>query len=246
VTPAQNFSYAELAKRMDPASVTVLSEHLGLIAQSPGDFPHSGHVSQCEAAWLMANEGYLELEREFASRLSEWRNKWQQRFDMENTAEAVASGSEAIKKIPNAKERERQSKNLYHSTAHLMAGDAQKHVITLNSRAELLQEKLRKTWHKNCLADSYSKLLPTMENAFQNYEETFFANIRESMPQYALQEFAAAISSNENCNSILNFYFLKIYRYVSKISSALCKFYSKKWALYAGGFRSRQKLLPLG
>jgi len=241
----QNFSYAELAKCMDPASVIVLSEHLGLIAQASETFPHSEYVSQSKAAWLMANEGYLELECEFAGRLKEWRDKWQQRFDMENTAQAVASGAEAISKIANAKEKETQSKNLYHSTAHLMVGDAQKHVVTLNSRAELLQEKLRKMWHKNCLADSFSKILPSMENAFQNHEETFFANIREAMPQYAIQEFYAAISL-ENRNAILNFYLSKMYSYVSKMSSALCKFYSKKWALYAGGFRNRQNNLPLG
>ena len=241
---SQNF--AELAKCMDPASVIVLSEHLSLIAQAAESFPHSEYVSQSKAVWLMANEGYLELECEFANRLREWRDKWQQRFDMENTAQAVASGAEAVNKIANAKDKERQSKNLYHSTVHLMAGDAQKHVVTLNSRAELLQEKLRKMWHKNCFADSFSKILPSMENAFQNHEETFFTNIRESMPQYAIQEFSAAISSKENCDAILNFYLSKMHRYVSNISSALCKFYSKKWALYAGGFRNRQNNLPLG
>ncbi|MDR0517828.1 MAG: hypothetical protein LBH25_12365 [Fibromonadaceae bacterium] len=241
----QNFS-SELAKRMDPALVTVLSEHLGHATEHLEDFPHSENISQSQAAWLMAGEGFAELEHEFAKKLDEWQAKWQQRFEDENIAQITASGAEAIKKITNAKEREMQAKNLYLGTVHLMVGDAQKHAVTLNSRVELLQEKVRKIWHKNCPSNSYSKVLPSMENAFQNYEETFFSSIRDSMPRYAMQEFAAAIMAKEECGLILNFYFSNIFRYVSRISSALCKFYSKKWALYAGGFRSRQNLLPLG
>jgi hypothetical protein len=231
---------------MDPALVTVLSEHVGQAAEHPEDFPHSENISQSRAAWLMASDGFFELENEFASRLNEWQAKWLRRFEIEGTAQIVASEAAQIKKAENAKEREKLSKNLYLSTVHLMAGDAQKHVVTLNSRAELLQEKVRKIWHKSCLGDSYSKILPSMENAFESYEETFFGSIRESLPRYAMQEFALAIMAKENCGSILNFYFSNIFRYVSKISSSMCRFYSKKWALYAGGFRSRQNSLPLG
>ncbi|MDR2579747.1 MAG: hypothetical protein LBC85_01980 [Fibromonadaceae bacterium] len=242
---SKNFS-SELAKCMDPALVIVLSEHLSWVAEHPEDFPRSEHISQSEAAWHIASNGFLELENEFANRLTEWREKWQQRFETENVAQIVASGAETIKQITNAKERERQSKNLYLGTVHLMIGDAQKHIVTLNSRAELLQEKVRKTWHKNCPNDSYSKILPSMENAFQNHEETFFSDVKESVPRYAMQEFAATINTKKESGLILNFYLSKVYRYVSKTSINLCKFYSKKWALYARGFSSRQNILPLG
>jgi len=239
---SQNY-YSELAKCMDPALVIVLSEHLGLVAERPDDSSHSEHISQSGEAWLLACEGFSELEKSFACKLEEWRVKWEERFKTENTAQMLAEGVEELKKINNARERERRTKDLYHSTMHGMVGDAQKHVVTLNARAELLQEKIRKLWHRNCSSDSYSKILPSLEKAFQNYEETFFSGVRESMPQYSYQKFVNATTAN--C-AILNFYFSTIFGYVAKMSSNLCKFYSKKWTLYARGFSSRQNNLPLG
>ena len=239
---------------MDPALVIVLSEHLGWAVKHPESFPHSENISQSRTAWLTAHSGFAELEQKFAERLGEWHAKWQQRFELEGTAKAVATGAEELKKIKNSKEREKRAKDLYLNTVHLMVGDAQKFVVTINGRAEFLQESIRKTWHKNCSDDSYSKILPSIENSLQNYEETFFGSIRrtffedrkDSMPGMARQEFMETIMENDNCNLILNFYFSKIFSHVSKISAGLCRFYSKKWALYARGFSSRQNLLPLG
>jgi len=239
---------------MDPALVIVLSEHLGWVAKHPDNFPHSESISQSRAAWLSALSGFAEMEQKFAAKLDEWREKWQQRFEIEKTAQIVADGAGEIKNAKNAKERERLARALYLNTVHLMIGDAQKHLVTVNSRAELLQENIRKIWHKNCPSDSYSKILPSIESSFQNYEETYFNNIRysffedqkDSVPSIARQEFLEAIMANDNCNLILNFYFSKIFRQISKISANLCKFYSKKWALYARGFSCRQNLLPLG
>ncbi|MDR2733001.1 MAG: hypothetical protein LBB36_07280 [Fibromonadaceae bacterium] len=249
-----NFSWSELARNMDPALVIVLSEHLGWVAEHPESVPHTENISQNNTAWLMAHSGYAELEQKFAERLDEWQAKWQQRFELEGTAKVVAMGAEAIREIKNSKERERRVKELYLNTVHLMVGDAQKYVVTINSRAEFMQESIRKTWHKNCPADSYSKILPSIESSFQTYEETFFGDMRrtffedqkDSAPGIARQEFLKTIMENDNCNLILNFYFSKIIRHVSKISAGLCRFYSKKWALYARGFSSRQNLLPLG
>jgi hypothetical protein len=254
VNLSHNYSYAELARNMDPALVIVLSEHLGWVAKHPENFPHSENISQSRAAWLSALSGFAELEQKFAEKLNEWREKWQQRFEIEGTAQIIAAEASEIKKIKNAKERERHTRSLYLNTVHLMIGDAQKYMVTINSRAELLQENIRKIWHKNCPGDSYSKILPSIESSFQNYEEAFFSNIRnsffedqrDSVPGIARQEFLEAIMANDNCNLILNFYFSKIYHYVSKFFCALCKFYSKKWALYARGFSCRQNLLPLG
>ncbi|GBU24044.1 hypothetical protein R83H12_00665 [Fibrobacteria bacterium R8-3-H12] len=317
---------------MDPALVIVLSEHLGWVSKHPESLPHSENISQSRTAWLSALDGFADMEQKFAAKLDEWREKWQQRFEMEGVAQIVATGADEIKKVKNAKEKEQLAKALYLNTVHLMIGDAQKYLITINSRAELLQENIRKIWHKNCLNDSYSKILPSIESSFQNYEETFFGNIRnsffedqkdsvpsiarqefleaimandncnlilnsellqenirkiwhknclndsyskilpsiessfqnyeetffgnirnsffedqkDSVPSIARQEFLEAIMANDNCNLILNFYFLKIFRQISKISANILKFYSKKWALYARGFSCRQNLLPLG
>ncbi|MDR1812688.1 MAG: hypothetical protein LBQ87_07665 [Candidatus Fibromonas sp.] len=254
MNPSKNFSCAELARNMDPALVIVLSEHLGWMAEHPEDFPHSENISQSKTAWLMAHNGFGELKQKFEERLDEWYSKWQRRFEIEGTAQLVAAGAEAIKDIKNSKERERRAKDLYLNTVHLMVGDAQKYVVTMNSRAELLQENIRKIWHKTCPGDSCSKILPSIEGAFQNYEETFFASIRssffedqkDSVPGIARREFLETIMANDNCNLTLNFYFSKIHRHVSKVSSCICKFYSKKWAMYARGFSSRQNSLPLG
>jgi len=239
---------------MDPALVIVLSEHLGWMAEHPEDFPHSENISQSKPVWLMAHNGFLELKQKFEERLDEWHSKWQQRFEIEGTAQIVAAGAEAIKNIKNSKDRERRAKDLYLNTVHLMVGDAQKYLVTMNSRAELLQENIRKTWHKTCPGDSCSKILPSIEGAFQNYEEEFFTDIRnsffedqkDSAPGIARREFLESIMVNDNCNQILNFYFLKIHSYVSKVSFCLYRFYSKKWAMYARGFRNRQNNLPLG
>jgi len=254
VNLSQNHSYAELARNMDPALVIVLSEHLGWVAKHPENLPHSESISQSRAAWLSALSGFAEMEQKFAAKLDEWREKWLQRFEIEKASQIVAAGADEIKNTKNAKERERLARALYLGTVHLMIGDAQKHLVTVNSRAELLQENIRKIWHKNCPSDSYSKILPSIESSFQNYEETYFSNIRylffedqkDSVPSIARQEFLEAIMANDNCNLILNFYFSKIFRQISKISANLCKFYSKKWALYARGFSCRQNLLPLG
>ncbi len=251
---SKNVSYADLARCMDPALVIVLSEHLSWVAEHPGGLPHSENISQSHTAWLMACEGFSELEQKFTERLYEWHAKWQKRFEIEGTAEILAKGAEEIKKIKNAKEREKRARDLYLNTVYLMVGDAQKYIVTINSRAEFLQETIRKTWHKNCSNDSYSKILPSMESSLQSYEETFFEEMRkiffedqkDSTPGIARQEFLETIMENNNCDLILNFYFSKILRHVSKISSNLCRFYSKKWALYARGFRNRQNLLPLG
>jgi len=250
-----NKTYAELARNMDPALVIILSEHLGWVAENQESFPHSEYISQSHTAWLMACEGFSEIEQKFTEKLYEWQAKWQQRFEIECTAQIIATGAQAIKKIKNAKEREKQAKDLYLSSVHLMVGDAQNHVVSINGRAEFLQkETIRKIWHKNCPNDSYSKILPSLENSLKHYEETFFENIRnsffedqkDSTPSIARQEFLETIMENDNCNLILNFYFSKVFRHVSKISYNLCRFYSKKWAMYARGFRSRQNLLPLG
>jgi len=246
VNSSHNFSYAELARGMDAAFVTVLSEHLEWVAQHPEKFPHSEHISQSQAAWLMALEGFAELEQKFSERLYEWHSKWQQRFELENTAKAVASGAENIKKNKNAKEREKLARELYLNTVHLMIGDAQKHIVTLNGRVDFLQENIRKVWHKSCPADSYSKILPGIEGSFQSYEDKYFDDIKNSLPDFAKREFLETIMANDDCNSIFNLYYSKIFHHVAKISSCLCKFYSKKWALYARGFSSRQHLLPLG
>lgn len=246
-------SYTELACNMDPALVVVLSEHLSQIAKNPENLPHSDNISQSNAAWLMAQNDFSELEQKFIALLHEWHEKWQQRFEIEGTASIVASGAEEIKKIKNSKEREKRAKDLYSNTVHLMIDDVEKYIVSLGNRIDFLQESIRNSWHKSCSDDSWSKILPTIENSFQNYEETFFYNIRElffkgqkdSVP-IARQEFLRSIMANDNCDLILNFYFSKILRRVSKISSELCRFYSKKWALYARGFSCRQNLLPLG
>jgi len=254
VNLSKNFSYAELARGMDAALVTVLSEHLGWVAEHPDEFPHSRYISQSRTAWLMAHEEFSELGQKFTERLYEWHFKWQQRFEAESTAQAVAKGSEDIRKNKNSKDREKLAKDLYLNTVHLMVGDAQKHIVTLSGRADFLQESIRKIWHKNCPNDSYSKILPSIENSLQNYEEIYFGDIRKlffedqknSIPSIARREFLETIMANDNCNLILSFYFSKVFRHISKISSCLCEFYSKKWALYARGFSSRQNLLPLG
>jgi predicted patatin/cPLA2 family phospholipase len=254
VNLSQNFSYAELAHSMDAAFVTVLSEHLECIAMHPERFPHSESISHSQAAWLMAHEGFLELEQKFMERLYEWHSKWQQRFELEGTVKVVAKGAEELKKIKNSKDRERLAKNLYLNNVHLMIGDAQKHIVTLNSRIDFLQENIRKTWHKNCLSDSYSKILPSIEGSLQNHEEKYFRDVinsffeteqKDSAPSIARRKFLETIMANDDCNLILNLYFSKIFHYVAKISFCICKFYSKKWALYARGFNSRQNLLPL-
>jgi len=239
---------------MDPALVIILSEHLGWVIKHPENLPHSENISQSRTAWLSALNGFAELEQKFAAKLDEWQEKWRQRFEIEGVSQMVATGADEIKKIKIAKERERLAKILYLNTVHLMIGDAQKYLVTINSRAELFQENIRKIWHKNCPSDSYSKILPSLEGSFQNYEETFFSDIRnsffedqrDSVPSIAKQEFLEAIMANDDCNLILNFYFSKIFRQVSKISANIFKFYSKKWALYARGFGCRQNLLPLG
>jgi hypothetical protein len=246
-------NYTELARSMDPALVVVLSEHLSQVAKHPESFPHSENISHSEAAWLMAQNGFLELEHKFEALLSEWQAKWEQRFEIEGTASAVASGAKEIKKIKNSKEREKRAKDLYSKTVHLMIDDVEKYIVSLGNRVDFLQENIRNAWHKNCSGDSWSKILPAIENSFQSYEESFFYNARElffegrkdSVP-IAKQEFLKSIMANDNCDLILNFYFSKILRRVSKISSELCRFYSKKWALYARGFSCRQNLLPLG
>ena len=250
----KNSPYAELARSMNPALVIVLSEHLGWVAKHPESFPHSENISQSQAAWLTACDGFSELEQRFTERLYEWSAKWRQRFEIEGTAQILSRGAEEIRKIKNSKEREKRAKELYLSTVYLMIGDAQKYIVTINSRAEFLQENIRETWHKNCPSDSYSKILPSVENSLQNHEKAFFEETKkaffedqkDSAPGIARREFLETIMENDNCDLILNFYFSKIFRHVSKISSGLCRFYSKKWALYARGFRSRQNLLPLG
>jgi len=231
---------------MDPALVIVLSEHLGWVTGHTENLPHSENISQSRQAWLSALEGFAELEQKSTEKLGEWREKWQQRFEIEGLTQMVANGANEIKKIKNAKDRERQAKILYLNTVHLMIGDAQKQIVNINSDAWRLQEHVRKIWHKNCPADSYSKILPSIENSFQNYEETFFEDKRNSLPDTAKQEFLETIMANDNCNLILNFYFSSIFRQVSKISADISRFYSKKWALYARGFGCRQNLLPLG
>jgi len=247
-------AYAELSQGMNPALVTVLSEHLSWVAEHPESFPHSENISQSQAAWLMAQEAFAELEQTFAQRIYEWHAKWQQRFEQEGTAQTVAVEAEAIRKIKNAKERERRARDLYLNTMHLMVGNAQKDIIFVNSRADSLQKAIRKIWHKNCPNDSYSKILPSLESTFEDYEEAFFKNTiqsffedqKDSGPSIARRDFLETIMGNISCNSILNFYFSKVFRRVSKISSGLCRFYAKKWTLYARGFSSRQNLLPLG
>ena len=228
---------------MDPALVIVLSEHLGWVAENPESIPHSEYISQSRSAWFAALSGFAELEESFAKKIDEWRDKWQQRFEIEGTAKIISSGAEAIKQIKNAKEKEKKIKDLYLDTVHLMIGDAQKYMVTIISRAELLQENIRKSWHKNCGSDSYSKILPSIENSLQSWEESFFADALT--PEFARQEFAETIKLTDDCDAILNMYFSKIFRHASKFSCDLCKFYSKKWALYSRGFRSRQNLLPL-
>jgi len=246
-------SFEELARNMDPALVVILSEHLSQVSKHPESLPHSDNISKSEAAWLMAHSDFAELEQRFATLIYEWHAKWQHRFEIEGTAQIVADGAKEIKKIKNSKERERQARNLYSNTVHLMIDDIEKYIVSLNNRIDFLQENIRNSWHKSCSGDSWSKILPTIENSFQNYEETFFYNTRElffngqkDSPPLARQEFLKSIMANDNCNSILNFYFSKILRRVSKISSEQCRFYSKKWALYARGFSCRQNLLPLG
>jgi len=247
-------AYAELSHGMNPALVTVLSEHLSWVAEHPESVPHSENISQSQQAWLMACEGFAELEQTFAKRIYEWHAKWQQRFEQEGTAQTVTAEAEVIKKTKNAKERERLARNLYLKTMHLMVGDVQKDIIFVNSRADYLQKSIRKIWHKSCSNDSYSKILPSLESTFEDYEDAFFKNKiqsffedqKDSVPSIARREFLETIMENDNCDSILNFYFSKVFRRVSKISSGLCRFYAKKWTLYARGFSSRQNLLPLG
>jgi len=106
----QNYSYAELAHNMDPALVIVLSEHLGWVAKHPENFPHSENISQSRTAWLSALDGFAELERKYAEKLDEWREKWQQRFEIEGLTQMVAAGADEIKKIKNAKDREAAGK----------------------------------------------------------------------------------------------------------------------------------------
>nr|AGS53915.1 hypothetical protein [uncultured bacterium contig00078] len=238
---------------MDPALVVVLSEHLSQIAKEPENLPHSENISQSEAAWLMAQNDFLDLEQKFNALLYEWQAKWQQRFEIEGTASVVAEGAREIRKIKHSKEREKQARDLYSKTVHLMIDDVEKYIVSLNNRIDFLQENVRNAWYKSCSGNSWSKILPAIENSFQSYEDAFFYSKREQFFEsqkdsapIARQEFLRSIMANDNCDLILNFYFSKILRRVSKISSELCRFYSKKWTLYARGFSCRQNLLPLG
>ncbi|GHV13715.1 hypothetical protein AGMMS49938_08670 [Fibrobacterales bacterium] len=241
-----NFS-AELAQNMEPALVVALSEHLNWISEHTDDFPHSGEISQSVAAFQMADGGFGDLEKEFTERLAEWRQKWRQRFETEKTDRVLEGRSGDICKIANAKEKERQSDSLYFDTVHLMVGDAQKLLVTLFSRAELLQEKIRRTWHKNCSNNAYSKILPAIEASLQSCENKFFSNLRgdgfsKNAKKMFLSVIADQVSQSVNRRSFSN----SFYNYVYKQSLQLCRFYSEKWALFARGFGIRQNQIPLG
>jgi hypothetical protein len=240
------FSWTELARNMDPILASALSEHLIWTAEHPESFPHSENISQSQAAWFMAQNEILALEQKFTKRLYEWYAKWQQRFKIEGTAQIVAEGAKEIRAAKNHKERERLTKILYTNAIHDLVSDVEKYIVTMNGNMNSLQKDIREIWHKNCFNNSWFKILPSMESALQNYEESYFDNIRKSLPDIARQNLLSIIMANANYNLILNFYFSKMYLYASKISRGFCKFYSKKWALYARGFSSRQNLLPLG
>lgn len=247
--------YTELARNLDLAFVVVLSEHLNYAEEHPETLPHSENISQSSNAWLTARNGFLEIEQKFKESLNEWYAKWELRFKTEETAKIIAEQAENIASTKNLKERERLSKMLYLSTVHLMLGDAQKCVVTLNGRVDFLQETIRKIWHKNCSNDSYSKILPSIESSLQDYEKKLFSKARDyfeasaskdSIQSKAQRDFLEAIMLSKNNNFILNYYFSNVYKYVYKISVNLCKFHSKKWDLYTRGFRNNQHTLPLG
>lgn len=204
--PERSVLLAELAQNMEPAWSIALGAHLEAALDDPAAvMAGSETISSSSEAWRAAQGEFPALQEEFRARFEEFRTKWLQRFSTDEIAKTLLQGrwvsqddqglwSFALKGRTD-KEREKEARNLYYETAHLLVGDAQKLLVMMLSRALHLQDRLAAVWHRESAVDAVSKVLPSLEASLRDFEDKTFFSIREAMPGLAYERFIAAFRS---------------------------------------------------
>lgn len=199
---------AELAQNMEPAWSIALSAHLEAVLDNPeAVMAGSESISSSVAGWRTAESEFPALADEFRARFEDFRSKWLQRFSTDEISKVLLQG-QWVKQDPASghwsfalkgrteKEREKESRNLYYETAHLLVGDAQKLLVMMQSRSLHLQDRLASVWHKESAIDPVSKVLPSLEASLREFEDKCFFEIRETLTSLAFTRFSAAFRSS--------------------------------------------------
>jgi len=204
--PERSQLTAELAQNMEPAWSIALSAHLEAALDNPeATMAGSETISLSNDAWRAAQTEFPALADEFRVRFDEFRDKWLQRFSTEEITKLMQQGRWVTQdeqggwtfalKGRTEKEREKEARNLYYETAHLLVGDAQKLLVMMVSRALHLQDRLASVWHKESAVDAVSKVLPSLEASLREFEDKCIFDIRETLPTFAFNRFAMAFRS---------------------------------------------------
>lgn len=194
---------AELSQNMAPTWSIALSAHLEAALDNPEDFmAGSETISLSNEAWRAAQGEFPALAEEFRARFEDFRVKWLQRFSTEEIMKVLMQGRWVAQdpqggwtfalKGRTEKEREKEARDLYYETAHLLVGDAEKLLVMMVSRALHLQDRLASVWHKESAVDAMSKVLPSLEASLREFEDKCFFEIRETLPTFAFTRFALA------------------------------------------------------
>ncbi len=209
--PERTQLMAELAQNMEPAWAIALSAHLEAALEDPeATMSGSETISHSPEGWRIAQGDFPALAEEFRGRFEEFRSKWLQRFSTEEITKLLLQGRWVIAdsaggftfalKGRSDKEREKEARNLYFETAHLLVGDAQKLMVMMLSRALHLQDRLASQWHKESAFDAVSKVLPSLEASLREYEDRCFFEIRETLPTFAYNRFVLAFRTSRGAN----------------------------------------------
>ena len=263
--PVRDEIIRRMALEISGTWAVVLQEHLEAAAEQVGGFAGERElVSHSPAAWALYQELFPALNEEFTEKLSEFRNKWQQRYSLNVLLPALIQGhwieQDAEGWFFNMRGSVQELKNLYYETLHLMVGDAEKFLVMKSSRILHIQDRITQIWHKEALLSPASKILPSLEAGMRDAEIRLFKHMREGLSTLAYQHYAAAFKgargkslryptaafAARNIGKYWNplglwetgflGYLQNFCDYVAGLQRLMGDWYHNKWTLYLRGF----------
>jgi hypothetical protein len=260
-----------LVEAVDPIYSIALREHLDLSEQRLSQEGGDEFISESRIAQKLCSEEFEELKKEIEKKFDDFRSKWAQRLTQDQLVPLLNQGGWIL---PSEKGFEfkikgdaQDVKNFYYETLHFMTGDAEKLVVTVNSRVLHIQEKLTKIWHGDTVHNSVSKILPTLERGARERENAAIRKIRESMAPIALNRFSSGfvskgrtrispqiyptaeslvrgISAKWNTAGVWENGFMAFMEDYADYARGICiqiqEWYQNKWMLYLRGFSRGQ------
>ena len=193
----------KIGLEFDPNYTILLKENLDQIKLDPSHPRET--VSESSDLNQKSSGHFRKLSNDVETQFLEFRQKWAQRYEVDEFVERLENGSWLLEEPQgfkvNVGTKAKDLKDFYLHDMHLMVGDAEKLIVTTSSRCLKIQNKICKDWYEEMRIRGesevsmrpISRLLPTLELGLRDMEGQEFRKIRDSIKLLAEKRFRDGI-----------------------------------------------------